>query len=867
MENAYKNYKIRFDTTINQYHAKTAIAYLMDNGKDTRFTFSEIYEMVLSAKTALQNCGIVDGDRAAIITPHSPYGVIAGLALAYMNVTAVLIDAALPVEEIARLLEFSDVRALFTTEELFQKIPSALTKEIPCFALGAENTICSFLPQSTQKVCRSETADKEPDVISIIFSSGTTDQMKGIKVTYHSVLRAREVFADLSGLRDSMSYLLVLPFNHIAGFTGAMTFFLTGCELDFLEHVDPLKLQQGLRFFQPHYFAMIPKVYEIMEEKIRARIHAKGKLIEGFVNSVMKVSGFMRKNLGVNIGRTLCRSIVSEVFGKNIYGIGTGASPCKDSTTEFFLNLGLEWANLYATTETGVPITATGIQDRYPVGTVGNVNRHKGIEVKIHQPDGGGVGEIVVKTDLIMKGYFRRPDLTEAAFCGGYFRTGDYGCIDAEGNLHITGRIKEAIVLKTGKKVSPSDVDAYYSRLCGGVKIASCGVSGPEGFDTVHLFMETRGHSRAEINEVRGRILKHSSASGSVYQISAIHETEQLPLTSIGKIKRYILKELAENGENSYRFTAASIDGAESVFDVICGLIASIAGTSGTISPDSRLQEDIGMDSLEVFELCVALEEKFPVPVESFLHGGITVREMGNFILNGNKSSGYPQIDGINTKNYPVKKTDRMIKHLKNLIGIFSIPYDFSISGLENIPKNENIIICANHASYFDPLWILNTVKERIDLKKIAGLAAYERLNGFFSRKLFFLLGEIPVNRTGNTLPVLYRARECLEENYTMIIFPEGARSRDGSMLPFKNGAAELAKESKKDIVPVYIGGAFEIFPRHKKFPRLFDWKHLRRYPLQIRFGTPISPDTKTAEEITGEIRRQIIEMKQEWTL
>ena len=865
MENAYQNYKIKSDTIFNQYHAKTAVAYLMDSGNDICFTFSDIYKMVLSTKAALTDCGVVCGDRVAIITPHSPYGVIAGLALAYMNVTAVLIDAALPIEEIVRLLEFSDVRALFTTEELFQKIPSALTKEIPCFALGAENTIYNFLPGSTEKVCRSETTDKELDVISIIFSSGTTDQMKGIRVTYHSVLRAREVFVDLSGLRDSMSYLLVLPFNHIAGFTGVMTFFLTGCELDFLEHVDPLKLQQGLQFFQPHYFAMIPKVYEIMEDKIRARIHARGKLTEHFVNSVMKVSGFVRKNLGINIGRTLCKSIVSEVFGKNIYGIGTGASPCKDSTTEFFLNLGLEWANLYATTETGVPITATGIQDRYPVGTVGNVNRHKGIEVKIHQPDSGGVGEIVVKTDLIMKGYFRRPDLTEAAFCGEYFRTGDYGHIDAEGNLHITGRIKEAILLKTGKKVSPSDVDTYYSKLCGGVKIASCGVSGSEGFDTVHLFMETRGHSRAEINEVRERILKHSSASGSVYQISAIHEIEQLPLTSIGKVKRYVLKELAEIEKTTYSLTTASIDGTEPVFDVICGLIASITGTAKTVSPDSRLQEDIGMDSLEIFELCVALEEKFPVSVESFLHSGMTVHEMENCILTGNKSSDYSQGDGVSTKNYPVKKTDRMVKQLKRIIHIFSIPYEFNISGIENIPKNDNVIICANHASYFDSLWILNAAKERIDLKKIAGLAAYERLNGFFSRKVFFLLGEIPVNRTGNTIPALYRARECLEENYTMIIFPEGARSRNGSMLPFKNGAAELAKESKKSIVPVYIFGSFEIFPRHKKYPRLFDWKHFRRYPLQIHFGTPISPDGKTAEKITGEIRRQIVEMKQEW--
>lgn len=704
MESTYQHYIAKANTIFEKYNTKTAIAYLLDTGEDIRFSFSDIFEMVLSTKAVLEGCGIVCGDRVAIITPHSPYGVIAGLTLAYMNVTAVLIDAVLPIEEISRLLEFSDTRALFTTEELFRKLPDRQTEGIPCFALGANNTIQNLLPGSAKKVSLRETADKEPDVISIIFSSGTTDQMKGIKVTYHSVLRARDVFADISGLRDDMTYLLVLPFNHIAGFTGAMTFFLSGCELDFLEHVDSMKLQQGLKFFQPHYFAMVPKVYEIMEGKIRAGIHEKGRFAEILINSMIKFSGAIRKNLGVNLGRVLCRSIVSEVFGKNIYGLGTGASPCKDSTMEFFLSLGLEWANLYATTETDVPITATGIHDRYPVGTVGKVDRHKGIEIKIHQPDSDGVGEIIVKTDLIMKGYFRRPDLTEAAFCGEYFKTGDYGYIDAKGNLHITGRMKETILLKTGKKVSPSDIDSYYSKLCGGVRIASCGVSGSDGSDTIHLFMETGGQSRDVLEETRSRILRCSSDAGSVYQIAAIHEIAQLPLTSIGKVKRYVLKELAKGEEVPDASVPAVSSDAKSVFDVICSLIASITGTTKTISRASRLQEDIGMDSLEIFELCVALEDRFSISAETFLHNGITVGEMENFVLTGNTSNNHLNNDDIDIKCYPMKKTDRMIRQLQFLISIFSIPYNFSISGLENIPQNANMIICANHASLFDSL-------------------------------------------------------------------------------------------------------------------------------------------------------------------
>lgn len=320
------------------------------------------------------------------------------------------------------------------------------------FCIREKGELCLFHMQKEDYLKQEITVDPEMDVIAILFSSGTTGEMKGIKVTYESVRKARNVFERVSGLKDYMSYLLVLPFNHIAGYTGAMTYFLTGCEIGFIEDANASKLQNGLKKFQPYYFAMVPKVYEVMEQKIRNAIHEKGKVIEITILSFMRLSGFLRKNFGINIGRKAFKNITEEVFGKNIFGIGTGASPCKASTTEFYLNLGLEWANLYATTETSVPITATGVYDRYPVGTVGNVNHNPEVKIRIAHPDSEGVGEIQVKSELMMKGYFRQPQLTEKAFEDGYFKTGDYGTIDKKGYLHIKGRMKESIVLSNGKK-------------------------------------------------------------------------------------------------------------------------------------------------------------------------------------------------------------------------------------------------------------------------------------------------------------------------------------------------------------------------------------------------------------------------------
>lgn len=267
------------------------------------------------------------------------------------------------------------------------------------------------------------------------------------------------------------------------------------------------------------------------------------------------------------------------------------------------------------------------------------------------------------------------------------------------------------------------------------------------------------------------------------------------------------------------------------------------------------------MDSLGIFELCVALQERYNISMESYLHSGMTVGEINTLICReGHGKNTPPEV--VNIKKYPLKKGKNSVRKLKRWIKILSLPYRFDVSGTENIPEDENIIICANHASTLDSLWVLNAIGHRLDLEKVAGLAAQERLEGCISRELFSLLGEIPVDREGNPTPALYRAKECLtEEKYTMIIFPEGARSRNGSMLPMKPGAAKLAIDCNKKILPVYIGGSFEIFPRHKRMPGVFDWKHFRRYFLTVRCGPPIRPEGMGVKELTKEIERRIISL------
>lgn len=859
----YADFKKKIEYITDRYSEKTAITYMTENGTDITFSFKDVYNIIIETQSVLQKSGVVCGDRAAIITPHSPFGVMAGLALAYSNVTAVMIDASLPIEEICRLLEFSDVRALFTTNDLYNKISPELTQNIPCFELGKDNTVNKFIKGSIESVSLPETVDKDTDVIAIIFSSGTTDKMKGIMVTYHSVIRARDVFADLAGLEDYMTYLLVLPFNHIAGFTGAMTYFLSGCELGFIENVNSSKLAEGLQKFQPYYFAMIPKVYEVIEQKIRTQIHNKGKAAEVFVYSLMKLSGFIRKHFGINIGRKLFKGITSAAFGKNIFGIGTGASPCKASTTRFFLDLGLEWANLYATTETSVPITATGIYDKYPVGTVGNVNRNNGIEIHIENPDENGIGEIFVKTDLIMKGYFREPELTIKAFENDYFKTGDYGFIDKKGYLYITGRIKESIVLKSGKKVSPTDVDNYYNSRLKEISLASCGIETVDGYDEIHMYVQNENYSEVKQKRIYDELISLSNAAPQMYHLSEIHFIDKIPVTSIGKVKRFMLKNICSNKiENNHTLenTSADKNGIIEIFKKHC--------KDCIVTEKSNLINDLGIDSLTMFEIVCDIDKAFHKDISGMIYNSKTVSDIINITLNFDISANDNIVPmAYNINDYPMTKTNKDIQQLNLFGNISKYIYNIKVFGVENIPNNENYILCPNHESHFDGMWVWTAIDSKVDFNKICCLAKQEHLKHWITRMGLTMVGGIPVDRAGNTAPAIERALQCLKNDKCfMLIHPEGTRTRTGKLGEFKQGAAKLSIESEVKIIPVCISGAYEIFPPDRKLPRLFDWKHFCKYPLKIQFGMPIEPQGKNVAEITGEIKRQIVDMKMEKT-
>ena len=292
----------------------------------------------------------------------------------------------------------------------------------------------------------------------------------------------------------------------------------------------------------------------------------------------------------------------------------------------------------------------------------------------------------------------------------------------------------------------------------------------------------------------------------------------------------------------------------ENVQEAVLRIISSVANDkelTANITPESSLKYDLCLDSLTMLEMCVEIESACRVSIEKKLGSVETVADIIALVESGGR--GKRDVD-YNIEDYPLPKTNRHVRWLKLFMRLSRLIWRFDVSGLEHIPADGRYILCPNHQSYLDCLWIWTAIgHSRLDLHKISCLAAEVFLPSTF---MLAMLGGIPVERGNNTIPAVMRGLACIQDGYTMLIHPEGTRTRDGTMQAFKGGAAKLAIDANVPVVPVRIDGAWDIFPPHRKRPKIFRFG--KRYPLTISFGKPIMPDGKGVEELTAQIQCEV---------
>lgn len=429
------------------YNNKVAFRYKKENDV-IEVTYSQFKDDVEAFGTYLHSIGLKD-KYVSLIGENSYEWIVSYFAVVCGGGVIVPIDKELKSADVCEIIDRSDSVAFIHSDKYSDT------------AAMLENTICVNLKD--YPTCKSkgkellesgETSFTECEVdvdklCTIIYTSGTTGKPKGVMLCQKGItvdaVDACE-FADLLG-----SNLTALPLHHSFAFTACVVAALVQGVTVFINN-SLKELFKDFGIAKPYHFLAVPMMLEAIYKKINKGIDKSGK--RKLINMVIVLNKALLK-VGIDIRHILFKQI-REPFGGNLQLLVTGGAVANPAVIQGLIDLGFIVLNGYGISECS-PIVSVNATYDWKVGTIGKVL--KGCEVKIID------GEICVKGDIVMLGYYKDPEATAATFDGEWFRTGDLGYFDDDGFLYINGRKKNLIILNNGKNVSPEELEVLISNI------------------------------------------------------------------------------------------------------------------------------------------------------------------------------------------------------------------------------------------------------------------------------------------------------------------------------------------------------------------------------------------------------------------
>ena len=438
-------------------------AFRYKSGKEiVNVTYNEFQKDTISLEVALNKLG-VEGKHIAVIGENSYEWLTVYLSVLKSKSVLVPIDKELPLKDIINVLKHSESEVLFYSgryEKHIREISNTLP-QVKYFIGFDKNEDESESNLSYKKFLKNgmEAYEKEgyeePDIDTnamkmIIYTSGTTGMSKGVMLTEHNLLSVG--YGALRVTRIQKSCLSVLPYHHTyEAVAGIITELLNGttiCINDSLKNV-----ARNLELFKPEHIYVVPAFAEMFYKKIWTTAEKEGKA--ELLKKMIKICNFLK--LGNGARRKLFAS-VHKAFGGNLKEIVCGGAALRPEVGVFFNSIGIMFFNGYGITECSplVSVNTPYLNDPVTVGLPLEC-----CEVKLEDITDDGIGEICVKGDIVMLGYYKNEEKTKEVLKDGWFTTGDFGKITDKGQLVITGRKKNIIVLENGKNVYPEEIENY----------------------------------------------------------------------------------------------------------------------------------------------------------------------------------------------------------------------------------------------------------------------------------------------------------------------------------------------------------------------------------------------------------------------
>ena len=869
------------------------------------YTYAEVLGMAESIGRWLVENKFPQGTRIAILADNHPRWVAAYLGIIAAGCTTVPLDTALHLDQITKLLKdsgsvliFCDTKHLPIVRDAKKEVEVGIvltdatrdpTQEISdldsIFAAGRGNF--SAVPVTIE------------DLACLIYTSGTTADPKGVMLTHANILGEVEaVFAWVDiGPEDAL--LGVLPLFHVLSqMANLLLPLVKGSRVVYLETLNTTELLRALQERHITVFAVVPQFFYLIHEKIFKEITKRGKLTRVAFRAMMATTRFARR-FGWNTGKLFFGKI-HHTFGSKMRYLVTGGSRFDPQIGYDFQALGIDVLQAYGLTETSAAAFATSPKDNV-IGSVGNPL--PGVESKIFDPQpqdsGPEIGEIMIRGAIVMKGYWNRLDATEAVLKDGWFHTGDLGRFDANGNLFITGRMKEVIVLSNGKNIYPEEIEAHYLKSAFIKEIAVMGLEGPPGDPTAErlhavivpnfdVLKERKVVNSKEV--IRWDVEGFSAELASTKRIGSYEIwQDDLPRTTTRKLKRFEIEKRARanqsSGKNDEISDAADrplnaeetawLENAE-VQRALKVMREHSKTAAPVIRPGDNLELDLGLDSMSRVEVLVALEQEIGGDVEESQLGEIyTVRELVDAIresaasgsaLSRTEFAGWKAVlhqDPDDPAVLALKNSGQfgevVLYFLTRIVQLFSrLFFRLRVEGLDKLPASGPFILSSNHQSYLDPV-IMASVLPWKAFRGIFSVGTSEIFGSGFMRVLARWLRVVVLDPDANLIPAMRAGAYGLRHGRVLILYPEGERSIDGTPRIFKKGAAILSTHLQVPIVPIAIEGFYEAWPRGKRFQRFA--------PLKITFGNPIqSPPEISAseteyEKLTAEVKGRVVGM------
>ncbi|HEX2796590.1 MAG TPA: AMP-binding protein [Immundisolibacter sp.] len=802
--------------------------------------YRELAQRIEAAAARLQARGVSRGGRVLLLAESGLPWAVAALAVLRAGGVLLPLDAHSPDDTLQHVLADAAPVLVLTDAEHAPR----------CAGCGAPVLLVDALTVSDPVPAVPAGAGIDPASPAVMFyTSGTTGPPKGVPLSHANLLYQLRTVAAADLARPGDRVLLPLPMHHVYPFViGLLLPIVAGVTLLLPGATTGAQIMQALREGRASVLIGVPRLYRALLEGIDGRVAGLPAVSRRLLGGLRAAARWCAPRLGAGVARRLLAPLHRQM-APDLRLLACGGAALEADLDAALTALGWQVAVGYGLTETS-PLLTLRMPGQCRSGSAGRAVL--GTELRLAVPEAGeedlpaGAGAIEVRGPGVFGGYFNLPQANQQAFTAdGWFRTGDLGRLEADGCLEVLGRASTLIVTESGKNIQPEEVEAVYQAH---PLIAEAAVLQVDR-RLVALLVPEPSATEAALREA---VAVQSQQLPSYQRVGEFAVTaEPLARTALGKLRRHLLAQRyrqarqAPGGPPPEAAPLAAADQAllrdpraRAVWDFLRERYPD-----RPLTPDSHVQLDLGLDSLGWLNFGMDIAARSGAQLsEDAIARIATVRDLLREVSLADTAPPATLLDD------PLAALDAQQRRWLRPMPVWLMPlravllgltwllmrvlFRLRVTGREHLPASGPFLLAPNHGSYLDAP-ALGAALGRRGLRDLcwAGWTGV-MLGSPLMRAVSRLARVLPMDSERRALSSLAFGLAALRAGNALVWFPEGARSKTGALEPFLPGIGLLLEHTDVPVLPVYIEGAYQAWPLHRRWPRLGR--------ISVHIGAPI---------------------------